>query len=230
MVSIAIDGPSGAGKSTLSRRLAETLGFLYVDTGALYRALGLYALRRGVSPSDPRGVQELLPGVGVSLAHGPGGQRVFVNGEDVTDAIRAHDVSGAASDISALPAVRAYLLDTQRAFARAQSVVMDGRDIGTVVLPDADLKIFLTATPEDRARRRHRELLDKGACIDYETVLRDLKVRDRNDEMRAAAPLRPAPDAVVLDTTGNAFEMSYKLLLGVVKGKLASCSTEYSTE
>ena len=217
--SVAIDGPSGAGKSTLARRVAEAFGFLYVDTGALYRALGLLALRQGVDPTDSSGMEELLKHAKVTFDQGANGQRVYLNGEDVTEEIRAHEVSRAASDASALPAVRAFLLETQRAAARAQNVIMDGRDIGTVVLPDAGLKIFLTATPEDRARRRLEELLARGVDISYETVYRDLLTRDQNDATRTHAPLRSAADAVVLDTTGNTFEQSLCLLLDLVKGK-----------
>ena len=221
--SVAIDGPSGAGKSTLARRVAGEMDFLYVDTGALYRALGLLAVRMGVGPADGAGVEALLPRAEVTLTHEERGQRIFLCGEDVTEAIRAHEISRAASDISALPAVRAFLLDIQRAFARTRDVIMDGRDIGTVVLPGAALKIFLTAAPEDRARRRYEELRMRGADITYDQVLCDLLFRDRNDASRAAAPLKPAADAVVLDTTGNTFEQSLRIILDLVRGL---CSTK----
>jgi len=220
--SVAIDGPSGAGKSTLARQASRELGFLYVDTGALYRALGLLAIRQGVPPGDASGVKPLLSQTEVALTHNKNGQKVFLNGEDVTGAIREHAVSRAASDISAIPAVRAFLLQTQRDFAHSHDIIMDGRDIGTVVLPEADLKIFLTATPEDRARRRYEELRLREAGISYETVLTDIKIRDRNDTSRAAAPLKPAADAITLDTTGNTFAQSLQMILDIVKGKLCS--------
>ncbi|MDR3206795.1 MAG: (d)CMP kinase [Oscillospiraceae bacterium] len=215
--SVAIDGPSGAGKSTLARRAAGELGFLYVDTGALYRALALQALQEGVPPGDEASVALLLETARVSLRHEGGTQLVFLSGLDVTLDIRAHEVSRAASDISALPAVRAFLLDRQRALARETDVIMDGRDIGTVVLPGADLKIFLTAAPEDRARRRHTELTARGAALTYDEVLRDLLIRDKNDAERPLAPLKPAPDAVLLDTTGNTFSQSLALILRLIR-------------
>ena len=220
MISIAIDGPSGAGKSTLSRSLAEKLGFLYVDTGAMYRAVGLAALRAGVSPKAGQAVSALLPGIEVSLRHEKGVQRVFLDGEDVTSAIRAEDVSMAASEVSAHPAVRAFLLDTQRRLARENNVIMDGRDIGTVVLPNADLKIFLTATAEDRAKRRYEELLAKGMKANFEKVLEDVKQRDYNDSHRAAAPLKKAEDAIELVTTGNSFEQSFAQLYTIIDENL----------
>ena len=220
MISIAIDGPSGAGKSTLSRSLAEKLGFLYVDTGAMYRAVGLAALRAGVSAKEGQAVSALLPEIEVSLRHENGVQRVFLDGEDVTDAIRAEEVSMAASDVSAHPAVRAFLLDTQRRLAQENNVIMDGRDIGTVVLPGADLKIFLTATAEDRAQRRYEELLAKGMKVSFEKVLEDVKQRDYNDSHRAAAPLKKAEDAIELVTTGNSFEQSFAQLYTLISENL----------
>jgi cytidylate kinase len=223
---VAIDGPSGAGKSTIARHVARALGFLYVDTGALYRALALLARRRGVVLADEDGVAALFPEADVRLTYEDGVLSVFLGGEDVTGAIRAHEISQAASDISKLPAVRAFLLDTQRAFARAQDVIMDGRDIGTVVLPNADVKIFLTADPEERARRRFLELEARGAPVDYDTVRVDIIRRDENDARRAFAPLRPANDAIWVDTTGNTWEKSMQLILDLVKGKLAQCSTD----
>ena len=201
---MAIDGPSGAGKSTLARRAAQALGYLYVDTWAIYRALGLFALERGADPADEAAVEALLPQAEIRMEHGEDGtQRMYLCGEDVTEAIRRPEVSRAAYLVSTIPAVRAYLLEMQRDLARRHDVVMDGRDIGTVVLPQADVKIFLTAAPEDRARRRYEELVQRGDSPDYETVLRDMIRRDEQDSSRAAAPLRQAEDAVAVDTTGN---------------------------
>ncbi len=231
MISIAIDGPSGAGKSTLARRLAAELGYVYVDTGAMYRAVGLYALRRGADPSDAGAVAALLPGIQLQLRCQAGGQRLWLNGEDVTDAVRAERVGMAASAVSAHPAVRAYLLEAQRDMARSQDVLMDGRDIGTVVLPDATLKVFLTAAPEARAARRLAELQAKGEPAVYDTVLADILRRDEQDTHRAAAPLRKAPDAVLLDTTALDFEGSFAALKALVlraaagQGGGGACST-----
>ena len=215
MMNIAIDGPSGAGKSTLSRMLAKKLGYLYIDTGALYRAVGLYAVRKGVAGKDTayaQAVETLLPEIRLDLRHTQAGQRVLLNGEDVSEAVREPEISRAASRVSAIPAVRAFLLEQQRELARRHDVVMDGRDIGTVVLPDAQLKIFLTASPEDRARRRTAEMRQKGMPADYNQVLTDMIARDRRDRERAIAPLRPAPDAVSLDTTGLEIDESFARL------------------
>lgn len=220
MTSIAIDGPGGAGKSTLSRAIAKNLGFVYVDTGALYRAVGLYLLRRGVSAEETEKVREELKFLSVDLRFTDGEQRVLLNGEDVSELIRTPEVSMMASAASALPDVRKFLFEQQRALAREHNVVMDGRDIGTVVLPDAQVKLFLTASPEDRARRRYEELLSKGAAVGYEEVLADLKQRDENDSNRAVAPLKPAEDALIVDTTGNTLEKSLELLLKIVKERL----------
>lgn len=219
--SIAVDGPSGAGKSTLAKLLAQRLGFLYVDTGAIYRTLGLYALRQGVDCADEAAVTALLGRVEIDLKHGGDGlQHMYLNGEDVTAEIRRPQVSKCASQVSAIPAVRAFLMDMQRELARRQDVIMDGRDIGTVVLPGADIKIFLTASSEDRARRRHEELQQRGMPCDYETVLRDIRERDENDSTRAAAPLRQAEDALLVDTTGNSLEESFEVLLHTIKERL----------
>ena len=219
--SIAVDGPSGAGKSTLARLLAERLGFLYVDTGAIYRTVGLYALRQGVPCGDTEAVVGLLDGLHIDLAHGEDGlQHMFLNGEDVTEAIRRPEVSRSASQVSAIPEVRAFLMEMQRDLARRQNVIMDGRDIGTVVLPRADVKIFLTAQPEDRARRRYEELVQRGIDTDYDTVLREIRARDANDTARSAAPLRQAEDAVLVDTTGNSLEESFALLLKTIEERL----------
>lgn len=219
--SIAIDGPSGAGKSTLAKMIAEKLGFLYVDTGAIYRTVGLYAWKNGVEPHDAPAVVKLLDTIEIGMEHGPDGlQHMLLNGEDVTEQIRQHAISAYASAVSAIPQVRAFLLEMQRSLARTHNVVMDGRDIGTVVLPDADVKLFLTADPEDRARRRYEELLERGQQADYATVLEDLKERDLNDSTRASAPLRQAEDALLVDTTGNTLEQSFALILNTVKEHL----------
>lgn len=219
--SIAIDGPSGAGKSTLAKKIASELNFLYVDTGAIYRTVGLYAKKNDVDPHDGPAVTALLDSIRIDMNYGEDGlQRMYLNGEDVTTAIRQHEISAYASAVSAIPEVRAFLLDMQRSFARTNNVVMDGRDIGTVVLPDAQIKIFLTAEPEERARRRYEELLQRGQQADYETVLKDLVQRDYNDSHRATAPLRQAEDALLLDTTGNTLAQSEELLLTTIKERL----------
>ena len=220
--SVAIDGPAGAGKSTLARKLAERLGYLYVDTGAIYRTVALAVLRAGADPADEAEVGGLLEGLDVKMAYGEDGvQRMYLAGEDVSAAIREHQISGAASKVSAIPAVRAFLLDFQRRQAREGSVVMDGRDIGTVVLPGADVKVFLTAAPEARARRRLLELEQRGQKADFETVLRDIKDRDYSDEHRPIAPLKRAEDAALLDTTDLNLEQSLEALLSLVKEKIA---------
>lgn len=219
---IAIDGPSGAGKSTLAKAAAKELGFLYVDTGAIYRTVGLAALRQGLSPSDETAVPAMLPQLVITTGYGSDGlQHMYLQGEDVTEAIRQHAVSDAASRVSAIPAVRDYLLEMQRRFAAEHDVVMDGRDIGTVVLPDAQVKIFLTAAPEARARRRCDELLARGQEADFDTILADVKARDHRDTHRAAAPLRQAEDAVLLDTTQLDLEGSLARLLSIIKERLA---------
>lgn len=220
MVSIAIDGPSGAGKSSLSRRIAQELGYVYVDTGALYRVVGLAALRAGADVKDEAAVAALLPAIEVGLRYIDGEQHVFLNEEDVSDAIREEAVSMAASDVSAHPATRAFLLETQRRMARQYNVIMDGRDIGTVVLPDADIKIFLTASVEDRAMRRYEQLVQSGQQADYETVKADVEKRDYNDTHRAASPLKKADDAIEADTTGFAVAQSLALLLSIIRQRL----------
>ena len=222
MKSIAIDGPAGAGKSTLARKLAEKLGFLYVDTGAIYRTVALKALREKADPADPAQVVPLLEGLELHMGYGSDGvQRMYLEGEDVSEAIRRHKVSGAASQVSAIPEVRAFLLDFQRKLARENSVVMDGRDIGTVVLPNADVKIFLTAAPEARAKRRLLELEQRGEAADFDAILRDIRERDWQDEHRPIAPLRQAADAVLLDTTHLDLGQSMSRLLALVKEKIA---------
>ena len=219
---VAIDGPSGAGKSSLARAVAGDLGFIYVDTGAIYRTVGCYVLRQGVRPSDAQAVEALLPDIEIRMGYGDDGlQRMYLNGEDVTEAIRTPEVSMCTSKVAAIPAVRAFLLEMQREIAQEQSVIMDGRDIGTVVLPRADVKIFLTASVEDRARRRYQELCQRGTAKDFDQLLREIEQRDYNDTHRAAAPLRPAEDAVVLDTTGNTFQQSLRQILDIIRERIA---------
>ena len=196
MISIAIDGPSGAGKSSLSRRLAAELGYIYVDTGAMYRTIGLHVLRSGADTEDEDAVAALLPGIRLEMRYVDGVQHMFLNGEDVSGLIRTEEVSMAASHVSAHPSVRAFLLDAQRALAKDNNVLMDGRDIGTVVLPGAQVKIFLTASAGDRARRRYDELIARGEWVSYEQVLADVERRDYNDTHRAAAPLPWTPRAL----------------------------------
>ena len=218
--SIAIDGPAGAGKSTLARKLAEQLGYIYVDTGAIYRTVALKALWEKVDPADPAQVVPLLEGLEIHMGYEDGVQKMYLEGEDVSGAIRRHKVSGAASQVSAIPEVRAFLLEFQRKLARESSVVMDGRDIGTVVLPNADVKIFLTAAPEARARRRLLELEQRGEAADFDTILRDIKERDYQDEHRPIAPLKQAADAALLDTTDLDLGQSMSCLLALVKEKI----------
>ena len=210
MISVAIDGPSGAGKSTLAKRLAKELGYLYVDTGAMYRSIGLFALRKGVDPKDEAAVTALLPQIQIELRYVNGAQRVLLCGEDVSEAIRAENVGMATSAVSAHPPVRAFLLELQRGMARTHDILMDGRDIGTVILPNASVKIFLTASAEARATRRFRELQEKGVDTDFETVLEDIRRRDYQDSHRATAPLRQAEDAVLVDTSEMDLEESFQ--------------------
>lgn len=218
---IAIDGPSGAGKSTLARAAAKEFGFLYVDTGAIYRTVGLAAHRRAIDCHDEAAVSAILPELDIRMAYNAEGiQCMFLNGEDVSSAIRAPEISICASDVSSLGAVRAFLLDMQRKTARENSVIMDGRDIGTVVLPNAELKIYLTASAEARARRRLKELLEKGTQTDYESVLRDIEYRDYQDTHREIAPLREAEDAVRLDTSELDLFESCELLFRTIRERL----------
>ena len=219
--SIAIDGPSGAGKSTLAKRLAQELGFFYVDTGAIYRTVGLAARRRGIDPSDAANVEAMLPGLTITMGYGKDGlQHMFLNGEDVTQAIRENEISACASKVAAIPAVRDFLLEMQRKTAREHDVIMDGRDIGTVVLPQADVKLFLTASPEARAERRCWELLERGQQADFDRILQEVMERDRRDMERETAPLRQGPDAVLADTTGLDLEGSFRLLLGLIRERI----------
>ena len=217
-ISVAIDGPSGAGKSTLARRAAAALGYLYVDTGAIYRTVALSAVRAGIDPADADRLIPTLKELDIRLEYGEDGlQHMYLNGEDVSQAIRVHEISQHASTVSAIPAVREFLLELQRDFARKTSVIMDGRDIGTVVLPNADVKIFLTATPESRAQRRYLELQQRGQSTDYETVLKDIIRRDEQDTNRPIAPLRQAEDAVLVDTTHLDLEQSFRAVLDTIK-------------
>lgn len=216
MISVAIDGPSGAGKSSLAKRLAKELGYLYVDTGAMYRAIGLYAKRAGADTKNAAAVEALLPRVRVELKYVDGAQRVLLCGEDVSEAIRAEEIGMAASDVSAHPAVRRFLLDTQRNMALTHDLLMDGRDIGTVILPNATVKIFLTASPEARAKRRMLELQQKGQPAEYETVLEDIRQRDWQDTHRETAPLKQAEDAVLVDTSELDFEESFQALKNLI--------------
>ncbi len=219
--SIAIDGPSGAGKSTLARMAADRFGLVYVDTGAIYRCVGLSALRNGIDSHDLDRVAALLDGIRLEIRYNNDGvQHMFLNGEDVSGDIRTPQVSIYASDVSAMPKVRAFLLDMQRDMARRYDVVMDGRDIGTVVLPGAGLKVFLTADSEVRARRRLLELQQKHVDTTFEEVLRDMKYRDENDAGRKDAPLRRADDAILLDTTATNLDESFRLLCGIIERQM----------
>lgn len=218
---IAIDGPSGAGKSTLARRAAKEFGFLYVDTGAIYRTVGLAAHRRGIDCHDEPAVSQILPELDIRMGYNESGeQRMYLNGEDVSEAIRAPEISICASDVSSLPSVRSFLLEMQRKTARENDVLMDGRDIGTVVLPDAELKIYLTASAKARAERRLKELLAKGVETSFDDVLRDIEYRDYQDTHRETAPLKQAEDAVLLDTSEIGLEESCDLIFRTIREKL----------
>lgn len=225
MIRVAIDGPSGAGKSTVAKRIAKDLSIIYVDTGAMYRCIGLYALRQGMDTKDSQQVSSCLEQIHLETSYDvQNGQRIFLNGEDVSEAIRTPDASMAASNVSAIPQVRAFLLDLQRDMAKKQSLVMDGRDIGTVVIPDAELKIFLTASPESRARRRYLEYVQKGQQPVYDDILRDVILRDHQDSTRAAAPLCQAPDSVKLDTTEINFEDTVSIIKEMILKKAVELS------
>lgn len=219
MFNIAIDGPAGAGKSSIARAAAAELGFIYVDTGALYRTVALGALNKGLKPEETDAIVALLPELEVSMDFVDGEQRVLLNGEDVSEAIRQPEVSAAASTVSAIPAVRQFLFDLQQNMAREHNVLMDGRDIGTVVLPDAQLKIFLTASPEERARRRYEQIKDTSD-VTYEEILRDINQRDYQDTHRDIAPLKQAEDAVLLDTTHMSFDEVVAAILSLTKERL----------
>lgn len=221
MTQVAIDGPGGAGKSTIAKAVAKELGWIYVDTGAMYRAVGLSALKRGLSIRQQQAeVEAMVQFLDIQLRFSEGCQRIFLEGEDVSEAIRTPEVSLAASDVSAISKVREALLERQRQLAETENVVMDGRDIGTVVLPHARVKLFLTASAEERARRRHRELAAKGEEVPFEQVLADLCYRDKQDSTRAAAPLRMAKDAVLVDTTGLSLEQSTAKVLELIRERI----------
>lgn len=220
MINIAIDGPAGAGKSTLAKLLAKKFGYIYVDTGALYRSVALFVARNNVEARDNHKVIQLLPQIRLDIRYIKGAQRVYLNDEDVSTAIRTPEISMAASSVSAIPEVRSFLLNLQKDIAARSDVVMDGRDIGTVVLPNADIKIFLTASPEDRAGRRYRELLQKKHDVNFDDVLADVLQRDKQDAERAVAPLKPADDATIVDTTGFELEQSLQKLILIVKDRL----------
>ena len=220
-VSIAIDGPAGAGKSTISKVIAKKLGFIYVDTGAMYRAVALYALQNNINTRNEDGVLEsVLDKIDIDIAYKCSVQHIYLNGTDVSDAIREPEVSMGASDVAVVPAVRLKLVELQRALAKRENVIMDGRDIGTYVLPDAEIKIFLTATAEERAKRRHIELVQKGVDASYKEVLADMIKRDHNDSTRKFAPLKQAEDAVLIDTTEYDFDGSVEAILSYINKKL----------
>ncbi len=221
MIKIAIDGPSGSGKSTLAKALAKRMGYVYVDTGALYRSIALYMLENGIDINVSENVVSALDGVRLEIKHDTSGaQHVYLNGSDVGDRIRTSEVSAAASKVSAISAVRAFLLDTQRNMAKTSNVIMDGRDIGTVIFPNAEVKIFLTAGNRARAERRYKELIEKGEDITLEKVLSDMESRDVNDRTRKEAPAIPAEDAVFLDNSGLSAEDTVSAALKIIKDRI----------
>lgn len=215
---VAIDGPAGAGKSTIAKAAAQQLKFVYIDTGAMYRAVGLAAVRAGINPNtDISEVEAMLPQIEIDISHGENGQEIFLNGENVSKEIRMPEISVAASDVSKIPAVRQKLLGLQRSIAEKTDVIMDGRDIGTVVLPHAELKIFLTASVEERAMRRYKELCEKGIESSFDEVKRDMEYRDKNDSEREIAPLKPAQDSIIVDTTGKTLEESVEWIFNIIR-------------
>ena len=220
MISVAIDGPAGAGKSTIAKTVSKKLGFIYVDTGALYRTIGLKFMNEGYDEDLNCDINKILEGTQVDIKFIDGEQRVFLNGEDVSELIRTPKASLMASAVSAKPEVRAFLLEMQRRLARENNVIMDGRDIGTVVLPDATVKIFLTASAEERANRRYKELTEKGMQVNYDDVLADIEKRDYNDSHRDIAPLKPAEDSVLADTSKCNLEESVELILSIINERL----------
>lgn len=220
MISVAIDGPAGAGKSTIARKAAEMLGYIYVDTGALYRTVGIAAIRKNTDLKNKAELKELLDSINIELKFENGVQKVFLNGEDVSEKIRTPECGMMASAVSAIKEVREFLLDTQRGLAAKNNVIMDGRDIGTVILPNAQVKIFLTASPEVRAKRRYDEFLQKGVQVKYEDVLADIIVRDKNDSEREIAPLKPAEDSVIADTSNDTLQQAIDKVVNIVKETL----------
>lgn len=220
MIKIAIDGPGGAGKSTVAKVVAKKLGIVYVDTGALYRTVGLYVADHGIDPRDAEAVAKVLPNIQIEVRFEDGAQRVYLNGVDHGDRIRTPQMAMYASAVSAIPAVRAFLLATQKDIAAKNSVVMDGRDIGTVILPDADVKIFMTASAECRARRRYEELLAKGQKVEYEDVFREMNERDLQDSTREIAPTKAAPDAVYLDNSDLDIEQSAEAIIEIARKRV----------
>ena len=222
MIAIAIDGPGGAGKSTISKEIAKRAGIVYVDTGALYRTVGYYAREQGLSVDDAKKSDKMTPlldDITVELVYQGGAQHVYLNGEDLGDKIRQPDISMYASAVSSVPSVRAFLLETQKEIARRQSVIMDGRDIGTVILPNADIKVFLTASNEARAERRYKELVAKGVDVKYEDVLAELIERDAADSGRDIAPAIAAPDAIIFDNSNYTFEESVEYIMNLINQK-----------
>lgn len=216
MINIAIDGPSGAGKSTIAKAVAKAKGYIYVDTGALYRSIGLWVARKGIAKEDKENIISELGNITLELGYVDGTQRVYLNSEDVSDDIRTPEISMYASAVSAIPEVRAFLLDLQRDMAKKNNVIMDGRDIGTVILPDATVKIFMTASPEGRAKRRHKELCEKGIETTYEEVLADMVQRDKQDSTRDVAPAVPAEDAIHFDNSADGIEQSVAELIEII--------------
>ena len=223
IINIAIDGPGGAGKSTISKTVAKKLDILYVDTGSLYRTIGLFVKLKDVNPKDGAAVASILPEISLEVKYENGAQVNYLNGVNYGDAIRTPEMSMYASDVSKIPEVRAFLLETQKQIAKKNSVIMDGRDIGTVILPNADVKIFLTASAECRAMRRYKELCERGQTVRYEDVLKEMNERDEQDSNRKIAPAKPAEDAILLDTTGFNFEQSVNMILELIEKKCGGC-------
>ncbi len=217
---VAVDGPAGAGKSTISKAVAKRLGFVYIDTGAMYRAIGLAAVRRGIDTTDAKGVESILDEVEVSISHNESGQQIYLNGENVSEEIRLPEISVAASNVAVIPAVRLKLVELQRRLAEKTDVIMDGRDIGTYVLPDAEVKIFLTASSEERAKRRLKELVEKGVETTFEEVLADMEYRDKNDSGREFAPLRAAEDSIPFDNTEITLSEAVDKICEIVRGRV----------
>ena len=219
IINIAIDGPGGAGKSTISKAVAKKLDILYVDTGSLYRTIGLFVKSKNVDPKNAEAVTAILPEISIEVKYENGAQVNYLNGVNHGDAIRTPEMSMYASAVSSIPSVRAFLLETQKQIAKVNSVIMDGRDIGTVILPNADVKIFLTASAECRAMRRYKELCERGQAVNYEDVLREMNERDMQDSSRAIAPAKPAEDAILLDTTAFDFNQSVDAILEIIEKK-----------